>query len=288
MAKITAIGVAPDYTLQTIRDLALNLRTAETAKVTASWGDGTSSSYKPMGGITHPEHLYEADGIYRLTLTASGTGSTMTRNYNVVVDATPDQFLTNEINGTRGNDIAIGTNSYYNLFYLGTGNDLARGGSYWDYMVGGAGNDTLYGGASQDNLQGGVGNDLLFGGHDNDLISGGAGNDTLSGGQGPDVFVFDAALNAKTNVDRIIDFSHADDTIHLSRSKFGGITKKGVLNPAAFHIGKQAHDKDDRIIYDKATGALYYDRDGTGAGSAVKFAQVDKGVKITHDDFFMV
>jgi serralysin len=41
-----------------------------------------------------------------------------------------------------------------------------------------------------------------------------------------------------------------------------------------FFAGAAAHDGDDHIIYNKATGALYYDPDGTGAHAQVLFAVV--------------
>jgi hypothetical protein len=40
--------------------------------------------------------------------------------------------------------------------------------------------------------------------------------------------------------------------------------------------------------YDKATGRLSYDPDGTGSASAVKFAQVKKGLALKSTDFFVI
>jgi hypothetical protein len=46
-----------------------------------------------------------------------------------------------------------------------------------------------------------------------------------------------------------------------------------------------AHD--DRIIYQKTTGALYYDSNGDAAGGAIKFAQLTAGLTLTNSDFLV-
>ena len=53
--------------------------------------------------------------------------------------------------------------------------------------------------------------------------------------------------------------------------------------------GTAAQDADDRIIYDPATGWLYYDRDGSGAsGVAIHFATVHEGMNVTASDFVVI
>ncbi len=44
----------------------------------------------------------------------------------------------------------------------------------------------------------------------------------------------------------------------------------------------------DDIVYNKRTGILSYDADGSGKGRAVEFAQVKKGLALTHNDVFVV
>ncbi len=42
------------------------------------------------------------------------------------------------------------------------------------------------------------------------------------------------------------------------------------------------------IIYDAATGRIYYDADGSGAGAQVLFAQVTAGLALTNADFSII
>jgi Ca2+-binding RTX toxin-like protein len=52
--------------------------------------------------------------------------------------------------------------------------------------------------------------------------------------------------------------------------------------------GFSAADADDRIIYNSTSGALWYDGDGTGAASAVYFAQLSTGLALTEADFLVI
>lgn len=130
--------------------------------------------------------------------------------------------------------------------------------------------------------------DRLTGAAGDDTLRGRAGNDTLSGGAGSDAFVFDTRPNKRTNVDTITDFSAADDTIWLSKSVFAKIAKKGALSSGAFWAGTKAHDASDRIIYNKKTGALYYDDDGSGSHAMVQIAKLAGKPALSHKDFFVI
>jgi Ca2+-binding RTX toxin-like protein len=135
-------------------------------------------------------------------------------------------------------------------------------------------------------LFGGIGSDTLDGNTGSDKLNGGSGNDTLIGGSGTDGFFFDSALNVSTNVDKIIGFSVADDTIFLNRAIFAGITANGTLAASRFHVGTAAADASDRIIYNSATGQLFYDSDGVGGAAQVLFAKLDPGLALTNADFY--
>jgi Ca2+-binding RTX toxin-like protein len=117
-----------------------------------------------------------------------------------------------------------------------------------------------------------------------DLIDTQDGNDKVVFGDKKDKLLFDSALNASTNVDRLKKFDANKDKLYLDEDIFSTITP-GKLASSAFHKGTAASDADDRIIYDKKSGALYYDPDGTGALMQTQFAQLDKGAKLKASDF---
>ncbi|MBS9778198.1 MAG: hypothetical protein KGV50_05480 [Gammaproteobacteria bacterium] len=51
--------------------------------------------------------------------------------------------------------------------------------------------------------------------------------------------------------------------------------------------GTTAKDSNDRIIYDKDNGDLYYDADGNGSTVAVKFASVTDDTDISYTQFIV-
>jgi len=78
-----------------------------------------------------------------------------------------------------------------------------------------------------------------------------------------------------------------DDVLHLSKKFFTKLSK-GTLSSKAFVVGDRFKDGDDRILYLKKSGALFYDPDGSGSASAIQFASIGKNLKITHKDFFVI
>lgn len=149
----------------------------------------------------------------------------------------------------------------------GYGNGLANS------MTGNNAANTLAGNLGNDVLRGNGGNDILNGGGGSDNLIGGAGKDNLTGGTGVDSFVFNSALGPG-NVDTIKDYTRADDVIRLENSIFTSLSTTGPLNANNFKVGINAADANDFIIYNNVTGALYYDADGSGAGSKVLIANV--------------
>jgi serralysin len=155
-------------------------------------------------------------------------------------------------------------------------------------MIGNAGANILTGSAFNDTLEGGAGIDTISAGVGDDVITGGLGADTLTGGSGSDTFIFNSTLGA-TNIDRIQDFSVVDDMIHLENTGiFSALTSTGVLASGAFNTGTRATEADDRIIYDSASGKLFYDSDGNGSAAAVQFATLTSGLTLTNADFWVI
>ncbi|MEE1656378.1 calcium-binding protein [Microvirga sp. CF3062] len=167
-----------------------------------------------------------------------------------------------------------------------TGIEGVIGTRFADRLVGDDAANNLQGQSGNDRLIGNLGNDTVIGGSGNDNLSGGYGNDLLQGDAGRDVFTFDSALNALENVDRIRSFSIKNDTIRLDDAIFTGLAR-GFLTDAAFYRGTEAHDSNDRIIYDRVTGAVYFDPDGDGAAAQVQFARMTPRVGLKNDDFFV-
>jgi len=134
-------------------------------------------------------------------------------------------------------------------------------------------------------LKGGKRADVLVGGSGNDYLNGGLGKDKLTGGEGQDVFAFTTKLGA-ANLDRVLDFS-AEDTLVLSSKVFKGLTKGGLAK-GAFRIGSEARDADDRILFNRKTGVLSYDADGSGTDhSAVAFAKLTTK-SLGYHDFLII
>lgn len=179
----------------------------------------------------------------------------------------------NVIEGGDGNDSISGIG----------GNDTIQGGNGNDILHGNYGRDNLAGGNGLDRLYGDSGNDRLYGGSGGDRLVGGDGNDTLTGNGGNDKFYFATALDETTNVDTITDFSNIagnDDGIRLNHTVFSAFSAGNTLTDAEFICGDgvtAATTADQHIIYDTATGWLYYDQDGSGSTySAIHFATVNQ------------
>jgi Ca2+-binding RTX toxin-like protein len=62
----------------------------------------------------------------------------------------------------------------------------------------------------------------------------------------------------------------------------------GTLAAGAFLVGSVALDTADRIIYNSATGAVSYDKDGNAAAAQTQFATLSTGLALTNNNLHIV
>lgn len=156
----------------------------------------------------------------------------------------------------------------------GTGNALAN------TLNGNGGDNYLYGLGGRDALKGGAGNDWLFGG---------AGADSLTGGTGNDTFVFNS-LTVSGDKDVVTDFAIGQDRLAIDHTKFAAFQGHalGALAADDFHVGTAATTVSQHLIYNNATGALYYDQDGLGGVAQVQIASLSGLPVLTIGDFVLI
>lgn len=132
--------------------------------------------------------------------------------------------------------------------------------------MGGSAADVLTGDAGANRLEGGAGDDSIDGGAGNDRIVGGEGFDVLTGGDGDDHFCFSGPGGG---ADIITDF-RPGDRVEITASEFlFGLSNEQVANGSWFFRGLAAQDMDDRLIYDRDSGYLVYDSNGSDEGGSV-------------------
>ncbi|SFL30624.1 hypothetical protein SAMN04488125_112117 [Methylorubrum salsuginis] len=193
------------------------------------------------------------------------------------VDNALDQVI--ESAKDRGTDTVVTTVSYK----LGAGQAIEQLSADVSTKLTNSAKIDLTGNAFANTIKGNAAANVINGGGASKT---GAGADTLFGLGGKDTFVFDSAILTTKgaviadNVAHLADFSVIDDTITLAKSVFAGLTAdtKGVLVADQFKdIGKPGAkvDASDRVLYDSKSGALFYDKDGSGAAAAIKFATID-------------
>ena len=207
---------------------------------------------------------------------------------------------TNRLDGKGGADTMVGR-AGNDTYFVDDAGDKA-------FEAAGGGNDMVYSAASfaltdgQEiealstitwelttaiNLTGNGLNNYLIGNAGVNVLDGKAGSDTMQGREGADTYAFTSVLGAG-NIDTVIGFSAADDTIALENNGIFAGLSNGALPASAFQTGTAAQDFNDRIIYDQATGRLFFDADGNGAGAQIQFARLDGAPLISAGDFTVI
>ncbi len=239
------------------------------------WGDAGADSFRGLGGndVLRGEGGDDTlDGGAGADIMIGGLG-----NDTYHVDRASDQVT--ELAGS-GIDTVISSVS------------LTLGAHVENLIGSGSGALTLTGNGLANAITGTSGKNRINGGTGNDTLNGGTGNDVLIGGKGKDAFVFASKLGTsktdrKVNFDTISDFKLKEDKIHLDNAVFTKLKKTGKLNKKFFSLDK-AKDKNDYIIYDRKTGVLSYDLDGSGGKKAIEFAKVKAKLNLAASDFIVI
>jgi Ca2+-binding RTX toxin-like protein len=219
--------------------------------------DGGTGADGMYGGIGNDVYFFDNAGDYAIEAAGEGHDTIFT-SVSYALDTGSEIEILSAVDNSSASAMDL------------TGNELAN---------------ELWGTNGVNILTGGAGNDALIGFGGNDTLAGGDGNDYLDGGAGQDNFVFDTALGAG-NVDIVAGFVSGTDKFVLDDAIFSGLGL-GSLPASVFHVGPVATDEDQRIIYDQASGSLYYDADGSGGGAAILFASVSPGTTIIASDFIV-
>jgi Ca2+-binding RTX toxin-like protein len=233
-------------------------------------------------------------------------GSILAPQYAISIDASSDNITATIGNASHGairgsvdaifvTQGAFVLNNYGNIMggvigSQGAANDTVRNyGVVRGTLYLGGGNDVFrdFGNGHSGEVIGGHGNDRLIGGAHPDILDGGIGIDVLTGGGGADRFIFDTAPDSSQNFDVITDFKESDhDSIRLESGLFPGIPT-GPLDAAHFHLGSPVNGI-SQIDYNRATGALVYDSDGTGNTLPIHFATLSSHPALHAQDLVVV
>ena len=166
----------------------------------------------------------------------------------------------------------------------------ARNSSTAINLTGNSGDNFIFGNTGDNVIKGGAGADWLLGLSGSDTFDGGSGDDwilgqgTMTGGAGADHFFLATAREGVSVPIRITDFASGTDKIVLNSNTLAGYAYHGPTDATAFWEGTAAHDADDRLIYDKTAGKLYFDADGTGASAQELLGTFGAGTVLADTD----
>ena len=137
-------------------------------------------------------------------------------------------------------------------------------------------------------------------GHDGDILAvttearSGRGAVRLSGvkrlvigGAGADIFRYAAPTDGG---DRIVDFSRLSDTLEFSALGFGDglIAGMDLVAGGRFVSGVAANQAQGQFVYNRTTGALAWDGDGTGTGASQLIATLTGRPALTGGELHVI
>jgi Ca2+-binding RTX toxin-like protein len=233
-------------------------------------------NYSIAGTALSTDYTGATPGTGKTIAFAAGS-ATATLTLDPTADTTLESNETVILQLVSGTGYTIGTTATQTATIINDDNTRNQQGTN--------GNSVLLGKNYSDYLTGGTGNDILNGAGNSDYLTGAAGNDTITGGSGGDTFFF---ANANLGIDTITDFTPNEDTIFVSASGFGsGLIAGNPLTQTQFILGSSATSASQRFIYNSTNGALSFDGDGNGLGTAKQIATLSVGLALTCEDIFV-
>ncbi|MFQ3636941.1 MAG: calcium-binding protein, partial [Cyanobacteriota bacterium] len=226
------------------------------------WIDGGSGRDTLEGGRGNDSYTVNSIGDVVVELLNAGADTVIALVSWVLGDHLENLTLSGNALTGRGNHLS-------NLL-IGNGAD--------NQLWGGDNGDTLRGEGGNDILLGDAGNDVLMGDAGNDLLVGGIGRDTLVGGTGRDSF--DLSTTRNGSMDTLINFRPGEDVLLIPAAEFDLVDLSGALPTALLRQGTRAVLESDRFIYDRSTGNLFFDPDGSGSAPQMQIAQLPVGVAL--------
>jgi hypothetical protein len=248
----------------------------------------TSTSTYALTGGAEVEWLAASVvyGTQALTFTGNELANTILGNSGI-----------NVLNGSAGADVLVGYGGNDTYYVDNIGDVIIEAGGGFEAVytsvsyaltvgaeVEWLSTDATYG-TGAINLTGNDAGNYVLGNQGVNIIDGGGGADILVGYGGADTFAFTTALGVG-NIDNIVDFVAGSDKIGLDDAIFTAIG--GTLSADAFVIGAAAAGTEDRIVYNQATGQLFYDADGSGGAAAILFATLQDAPVLGAGDFTMI
>jgi Ca2+-binding RTX toxin-like protein len=111
----------------------------------------------------------------------------------------------------------------------------------------------------------------------------------LTGGDGDDVFIFNTPPIKSNGYDTITDFKVGEDKIQFETANmFKAFAGQESISLEDFISGNSTAHTNEHLIYNKATGGLYYDDDGSGSHQAVQIALLANHANLQACDIWLI
>ena len=260
-------------------------------KVIEYKGQGYDSVFSAVSYALSGAMYPTGTNIERLVL--SGTAA-INATGNALNNALQGNSAANKLDGSLGADTMIG-GAGDDIYIVDNVGDkvIEKSGEGYDSvfstvsnsLAGTAADRLVLSGSTATNASGNELANKLTGNGAANVLDGGAGIDALIGGAGADTFRFSVAPGT-ANADTITDFVSGTDKIALAAGVFTGLAT-GALAPSAFHAGSAAASATDHVIYDSATGKIWWDVDGLGGAAQQLIATLTPGAALVAGDFLI-